>query len=70
MEKISRIVCILAMAAAMAACQREEPMAQTSEESTGVTVTVGAGFDDGLTKSEVETSAGVRTLKFTAGDRL
>ena len=73
MEKMIKLMCILALGAAIAvttvSCEREEPVKEPLKES-GIFVTVGAGIADVATKSEVANEDGKRVLKFTAGDKL
>ena len=72
MEKITKVLSILALGAAMTmvSCQREELIVETTEETgvSKVTVTAGAGIVQ--TKSAVVKVGTIRSLSFTTGDRL
>ena len=70
MEKITKLMSILALGAVIVSCQQEEPIVETPEEAgvSQVTVTAGAGIVQ--TKSAVVTVGTTRSLSFTTGDRL
>ena len=74
MEKMTKLLCMLALGAAMAmtsvSCEREELSIETPEETgvSKVSVTAGAGIVQ--TKSAVVTDGSTRSLSFTTGDRL
>ena len=79
MEKMTKLMCMLALGAcmAMASCEQENPAEEPAEkitdnqkESRGIFVTVGAGISDAAVRSEVASEDGKRVLKFTAGDKL
>ena len=76
MEKMTKLLCMLALGAAMAismvSCQKEEPAAPEIPDTSvkGVTITIGAGIDDGLTKSAVNQDGSTRSLIFTEYDQL
>lgn len=74
MEKMTKLMCVLAVGAGMAmiSCQQEKPMEkpETSVEAgvSKVSVSVGAGIVK--TRSAVVTEGSTRSLTFTTGDRL
>ena len=79
MKKMLRNTGWLVMAAAIiigtASCSSddsitEQPTQQPTLVAKPVYITVGAGINDGLTRSAVVNESGQRTLTFTAGDRL
>ena len=73
---MTKLLCMLALGAAMAisvvSCQKEEPAAPEIPDTSvkGVTITIGAGIDDGLTKSAVNQDGSTRSLIFTVYDQL
>ena len=76
--KCTKMLGWLVMAAALSftACSSEEELPQeptpqqTTQTTTKIHVSAGAGIDDATTRSTVDYSNGVRTLQFTTGDRL
>ena len=70
MEKITKLMSILALGAVIVSCQQEEPIVEITTETgvSQVTVTAGAGIVQ--TKSAVVTVGTTRSLSFTTGDRL
>ena len=70
---MKKIITLLLLAVAFASCKNElaievDQVPETARNT--VSITVGAGLGDAQTKSTVEYSNGVRTLKFTDGDKL
>ena len=67
----------MAAALSFTACSSEDDLAQEptapqqpTETATKIHVSVGAGIDPATTRSAVDYTDGVRTLQFTAGDKL
>ena len=76
MKRIMTFAFALTIAAALAltttSCSNEDILTDNNELSAtnGVQVTVGAGFDEATTRSEVAIAGDKRVLTFTTGDRL
>lgn len=76
--KCTKMLGWLVMAAALSftACSSEDDLTQeptpqqTTQTTTKIHVSAGAGIDPVTTRSTVDYSNGVRTLQFTTGDRL